>query len=51
MYLAIIDGPEGYDITILNTFDEAFEYATKNNYGRNFRIAKEINYKITAEEL
>ncbi len=51
MYIVIISQTQDYGISDFKTFEEAFEYATKNNYGSSFRIAKEVNYKVTAEEL
>jgi hypothetical protein len=43
-------GYDGWSPNQFNTFQEAFEYATKENYGKEFKITIELEYKVTAQE-
>lgn len=50
MYISITYYGDGNSINEFGTFTEAFDYATRNSYGNSFKIAKIVDYKVTATE-
>lgn len=48
MYIVWINyGCEGWSPTEFQTLKGAVDYATKNNYGSEFKITKQVEYEIS----